>query len=172
MLARSLVRSLSFLSIVVDFFGEVCLRYDFFHEHLRFFQPVVLHAELLDRWRDVFNVHDSLLQDRLQENDHNSNLSVFLQNSHSNRAALLHAVLNEQERELFGEVDVLLDAVEDLNFGERQAHLIQYVVVFGDLVAVGHVDEEFHGDLRVINHEVWQLGRAHVNVKHHLFVRL
>ena len=49
--------------------------------------------------------------------------------------------------------------------------MIQNVVVLRDLVAIGHVDKEFDGDLRVVNDEIRQFSRAHVNVEDHFFVR-
>ena len=67
-------------------------------------------------------------------------------------------------------MDVLLHPVEHLNFGQRKAHLIQDVIILGNLVAVGHVDEEFDCDLRVIYDQIGQFGWAHVYMENHLFV--
>lgn len=85
-------------------------------------------------------------------------------------AALLHAVLDEEHGELLGDVNMLLDAIKDFQKGNREAHLVEHVVVFGNFMRVGHVDEDVFGDAGVVGDQVGELRRAHVNVEHHLFV--
>ena len=74
----------------------------------------MLHTELLDRWAYVFKVHDTLLQDRLQEDDHDAHLAILVNAGCPNRTTLLHAVLNEEKCELFREVYVMLHPIKDL----------------------------------------------------------
>ena len=88
------------------------LRDDLLEEVLCFLERAVLHTELLDGWADVFEVHDTLLQDRLQEDDHYAHLTILVNSGRPNRTTLLHAVLNEEKCELFGEVNVVLHPVE------------------------------------------------------------
>ena len=76
----------------------------------------MLHAELLNRWRDIFEVHNSLLEDRLKEDNHDSDLTIFLQACRSNSAALLHAILDEEKSKFFREVYMVLNSIE--NFKE------------------------------------------------------
>ena len=74
----------------------------------------VLHAELLDAWADIFEVHNALLQDTLEEDNNDAYLPILLQSCCSNRTALLHTVLNEEKCELFREVYVVLHPIKDL----------------------------------------------------------
>ena len=74
----------------------------------------MLHAELFDRWANVLKVENPLLQNALQEDDHNSDLPILLHLGRANTAALLHATLDKEKSEFFWEVYVLLNSIEDL----------------------------------------------------------
>ena len=130
----------------------------------------VLHAELLDAWADIFEVHNALLQDTLEEDNHDAYLPILLQSCCSNRTALLHTVLNEEQRELLRKIYMMLNSVENFQKRNRKSHLVKHIVVFGDLVRISHVNEDVLGNDWVVCDEVRQFGWAHINMENHLFV--
>ncbi len=67
--------------------------------------------------------------------------------------------------EFLGELDVAAQPVEHLEGIRAQLHLGEAVVVLGDLGRVGHADEELEGDVRVVDHDVWQPLRRHPDVE-------
>lgn len=78
-------------------------------------------AETANTARDLLELNDSLLEDRLQEDDNDAHLAILV---HRLRAcgtvtALLHAVLDEQKSELCWEVYMALHAVENLKQSNR-----------------------------------------------------
>ena len=69
--------------------------------------------------------------------------------------ALVHAVLDEEESEEFGDADVLLNVVKDVEQVDGEAHGRQHVVVLADLCRVRHVNYDVFRDAWVVRDQVW-----------------
>lgn len=118
-------RSLIFVLLgLVHLLLEHLLRYNFLEHVLRVLDRVVLQAELPNVHTNVLITDEFLLQNVLQENEHDAHhpflVDLVLVTL---AAALVHAVLNEQMRELLWEFDVVAQPVEHFEQTSGQFHL-------------------------------------------------
>ena len=65
---------------------------------------------------------------------------------------------------------MLLNIVKHIKQVDGEAHLVEHVVVLANLLCVRHADHNVFCDSRVVGYEVWEFGRAHIDMVNHFFV--
>lgn len=103
---------------------EALLRDDFLEHILSVFDAVVLETELPNVYADIFVADELLLQNVLQENQDDAHHPLLVDLVLvALAAALVHAVFDEQVSELFRELDMVAQPIENFKQTCRELHL-------------------------------------------------